>query len=150
MNAWVLGIIGVVFLGVMVDIVTPDGKTNAFIKSIFAIVFMYIVISPILQLVNDSGIDVSKIFVQIDEDVEHIKFENKCKIENYLFDKGIEGVIVEVDGYSTSNDFILDKIYVNIDNLVINKNVEHINEYKLITSMIMEIVEVSEEDIIYG
>ena len=151
MGGWILGIVGVVFLGVMFDIIMPNGKTNLFIKSIFVLVFMYVLMNPILKLVKATGLDVSKIFIaEEDERLQHLKQESKLKIENYLCEKGVDGVIVEVDGYSTSNDFIINKIQVNISNLVINENVTHINKYKLITGLIMEVVNVSEEDVVYG
>ncbi len=153
MNAWVLGIVGVVFLGVMVEIVVPNGKTNVFIKSIFAIVFMYVVVSPILKLVkNNDLIDLKTIFnVQSDdEELEQRTFELKCQIENHLNNNGVEGVEVTVAGHSTNDDIIIDEISVNIANLVINKKDEHIDKYRLITGLIMEVVNIDEERIVYG
>ena len=52
MSAWLMSIVGVVFLGVMIDIITPEGKTNAFIKSIFAVFVVYIIVSPIVTMFN--------------------------------------------------------------------------------------------------
>jgi stage III sporulation protein AF len=151
MNSWILGIVGIVFLGVMIEIIMPNGKINLFIKSIFVLVFMYVLMNPILKLVKATGLDVSKIFITEGDDyLQHLKQEGKLKIENYLFKNGVIGVVVEVDGYSTSNDFIVNKIQVNISNLVINENVTHINKYKLITGLIMEVINVSEENIVYG
>ena len=152
MTGWILGIVGVVFLGVMVEIITPNGKTNLFIKSIFALVFMYVVMSPVLKLVKTSGLEFSEIFgkQETDEYLEQLILENKFKIENYLKENEIEGVSVEIEGYSTANDFIIDKVYVNLSNLVINEKYKHINKYKLITGLIMEVVNVSEDNIVYG
>lgn len=153
MSGWVLGIVGVVFLGVMVETIVPNGKTNVFIKSIFAIVFMYVVASPILKFVkNNDLIDLSAIFNVSDKDdeLEQKLFEIKCQIENHLSDGGVEGVEVEVLGYSTNDDIIIEEISVNIANLVINKKDEHIDKYRLITDLIMEVVNVQEEKIVYG
>ena len=61
MTAWILSIIGVVFLGVLFDVICPGGKTNSFIKSIFSIIFMYVVMTPIIRLVSDETIELNSI-----------------------------------------------------------------------------------------
>lgn len=72
MKAWILSIVGVIFAGVIIEIIIPEGKTNAFIKSIFAIVFMYIIMSPVINIINDTNmLDFSEIFnVSGDEIIE--------------------------------------------------------------------------------
>ena len=50
MREWILSIIGVVFIDLILDVLLPSGKTTAFIKSILAIAFMYVIISPIFRL----------------------------------------------------------------------------------------------------
>ena len=151
MNSWILGIVGVAFLGVMLEVVIPEGKTNVFIKSIFSLMFIFVVMSPIINLVKSSNIDISGIFGQYDDDYyEHSSLEIKSKIENQLKQNGIEGVFVEIDGYMSNNDLVINRLYVNLSNMVINERDEHIDKYKLITGLIMEVVKVSEENIVYG
>ena len=154
MAEWVLSIIGVIFLGVALDIVIPDGKTNGFIKSIFSIIFMFVVINPIIKWVNKTDvIDLSNVQINEDYQIEinnHRLLDLKFQIENHLICNGINGVEVEVKGYSTNNDIIISQINVRIDNLVIIDNVEHINKYKLITTLIKEKVGVDEKNIVYG
>ena len=132
------------------EVVVPEGKTNTFIRSIFAIVFLYVIMSPILSLVKSSGLDMSGLLSNDIDYSEHLVVETKYKIEQHLFENGVEGVNIEIDGVSTHNDFKIYKIYVNLSNLVILKNEEHIDKYKLITELIMGVVDVSEEDIVYG
>ena len=152
MNSWLLGIIGVVFLGVMLEAVLPEGRTNAFIKSIFIILFIYVVMNPIIKLIkNNDLIDFSQVFsVKQDEYLEQLKLELKYKIENHLYTNGVEGVYVEIEGNVVNNDIKINKINVNISNIVINKQDEHIDKYKLITGLIMDIVKVDKESIVYG
>ena len=42
MKAWIFSVCGIVFLGLMVDVISPNGKTNNFIKSIFSLIFIFI------------------------------------------------------------------------------------------------------------
>ena len=50
MSAWLLSVIGVVFLAVLLDFVYPNGKTNAFCKSIFGIFAMIMLIYPLVKI----------------------------------------------------------------------------------------------------
>ena len=60
MTAWLLSIVGVVFLGVMVDIISPSGKTGGFIKSMFAIFLIYVVITPIVKLAKNGEFKINE------------------------------------------------------------------------------------------
>ena len=153
MTTWILSIIGIVLLGVMLEIIIPDGKINGFIKSIFSILFMFVVISPIIKFVNKSDIiELPVIELEGNENdiVEQKLVELKLQIENHLIDNGVEGVNVEVEGYLTNKDIIISKINVEVNNSVILDDDGHINKYKLITKLIKEKVEVDEKNIVYG
>ena len=153
MKGWILSIVGMVLIGVIFEIIVPDGKTNSFIKSIFAIFFMFVVVSPIINLVkNSDAIDFSTIFSSASQNelTEQSLMELKFQIENHLSNNGVSGVEVEVMGYSTLDDTIIEQIYVNLSNLVILKKDEHIDKYKLITTLIKEKVEIDEGKIVYG
>ena len=153
MNGWILSIIGVVFLSVMLEIIIPDGKTNNFIKCMFALMFMFVVVSPIINLVKNSDvIDFSGMFSASTQDdlTEQSLLEMRFQIENHLSKNGVKGVQVEVMGYSTKNYTKIEQIKVDLSNLVILEKDEHINKYKLITKLIKEKVEINEENIVYG
>jgi len=46
-SKWVLSICGVIILGVLIDAVLPDGGTRKFIKGVFAVILLYVIISPL-------------------------------------------------------------------------------------------------------
>ena len=153
MTAWIFSIIGIIFLGVMLEIVIPDGKTNSFIKSIYSIILMFVIVNPIIKIFNKDTLDLSSInIVENNQDIitEQKLTEIKFLIERHLLDNGIMGVDVEVKGYSTNKDIIISEINVDISNIGILEKDEHINKYKLITMLIKEKVEVDEKNIIYG
>ena len=155
MKTWILSIVGVIFLNIMLDIVSPEGKTNAFIKSIFIIMFMYVILSPIIRLIkNVEDIDYSKYFIAIEgisnnEETEQIISELQLKIQEYIAKNGINGVNVKIDGRVSNNEVDISNVNVDLSNIVLNIKDKHINKYKLITELIMDIVEVGEEQIIY-
>ncbi len=47
MSGYLISIIGVVMLGVLVDLVLPSGQMNKFVKSMFGIFTILIIISPV-------------------------------------------------------------------------------------------------------
>ena len=49
MKAWLLSIVGVVFLGVLFDLLYPNGRTNTLCKSIFGIFAVFVMIGPIFN-----------------------------------------------------------------------------------------------------
>ena len=48
-SIWILSIIGVVMIGVLVEIILPEGKTNTLLKSVVAVASIFIIISLIFD-----------------------------------------------------------------------------------------------------
>ena len=157
MKVWILSIVGVIFLSVMLDIVCPEGKTNIFIKSIFVLMFMYVILLPIIKLIkNTDMLDLTKYLnvVEIDirdtDEFEQIINELEIKIQEYVSENGIGGVVFEISGNVSKNNVEIKEIKVDLSNTVLNEENVHIDKYKLITKLIMDMVEVGEEQIVYG
>lgn len=152
MSKWLFSVVGIVFLGVLFDMIYPNGKTNSFCKSLFGVFTIYALISPLLQIdfkltSSDSFIDVS-----IVESINKSKNDALIlKIENGLKTDGIYGVFVEIDCDMTNNEYVVEKIYIDITNIVLDKNYENINIYEVITDKIIKLTGVdSERILIYG
>jgi len=52
MAGWIMGIVGVVCLGVLLDLVIPEGQTAKYIKGVFALVVIFVIISPLPALLG--------------------------------------------------------------------------------------------------
>lgn len=160
LSGYLLSIVGVVMLTVLIDLILPDGKINKYIKSIVAIMVVAVIISPVAKLIK-ADFDFSKIFAssnyQIDEAIlDSITSKN---IENYereletrLKDFGFEGVNVSIVTEDTSGQKIIKYIYVDLCDLVINKNEEHIDYYTKIKDIVAKIVTFIREEqiVVYG
>ena len=48
MSKWLFSVVGVVFLGVLFDMIYPNGKTNVFCKGLFGLFTVYVLISPLI------------------------------------------------------------------------------------------------------
>lgn len=52
MNAWLLSIVGVVSLGVLLEILLADGETSKYIKGVFALAVVLILVAPLPKFLN--------------------------------------------------------------------------------------------------
>ena len=50
LTAWILSIAGVALLGVLLDLIVAEGRTQTYIKSIFGIIAVVIIASPLAGL----------------------------------------------------------------------------------------------------
>lgn len=152
MTAWLLSIVGVVFLAVLIDFIYPNGKTNAFCKSIFGLFAIIMMIRPILNI--DLKADFNKNFVStsINKDLKKSKDEYYLMaITKSLEGDKISGVDVEIDSKMVDNVYEIENIYVDTTNIVLTNNLTHTNKYEVIIQNILKIVEIDKERIvIYG
>lgn len=158
-SAYLLSIVGVVILLVIIDLILPDSKISKYIKSIAAVFVVAVIASPIVKLVN-SNWDGHSLFVggeyQIDENIlNNINQQNievlEDEITNYLTEQGFEGVEVMVSANFTENELKISYIYVNLCDLVINENLEHIDYYTKIKELITQQINIEgDKIIIYG
>lgn len=156
-SGWILSILGVVILGVLVDIIVPEGRINKYIKSVFTIFTVFVVFMPIANALN-GGIDLSGLIYN--ETAGEIDYEfldkTKTSMENQLAlmcEKALEdGGFLECDVTIYLNllesEFSVDKVEINLEDLVISTNIPHINKYTEIKAIIKNTISVTEENII--
>lgn len=151
MSTWLLGIVGVTFLAVLFDFVYPNGKTNAFCKSIFGIFAIIMIVSPILNLdfnvENQNYIDAT-----LNTNIQKSKDDYLVlKINSKLNDLDIVGVDVEISSKMVENVYEIENIFVDTSNIVLTNNLTHTNKYEVIIQEILKLIEIDKERIvIYG
>ena len=151
MSGWLISIVGIVFLGILFDMIYPNGKTNKLCKSIFGIITLIVMIKPIfkidINLENKNFINTS-----LQDDLSDVKINLLEKeIESGLIIQGIDGVIVEIDSNIDDNVFVVKNVYIDITNAVLLKNFENINKYEVIVNVVQKVVNIEKEKvIIYG
>ncbi|MDE6189009.1 MAG: stage III sporulation protein AF [Clostridia bacterium] len=52
MSAWLIGIVGVVSLGVLIEIILPEGENSKYIRGIFSIIVIFVIVSPLPKLLK--------------------------------------------------------------------------------------------------
>ena len=157
MTNYILSIVGVVFLGVLVDVIMPDGEMNKYVKGVFSIISLCIILSPIPAFFK-KDFDIGNLFydnaaITVDSDfLDATNKQIKKQYENTLVvklkDAGFDNVEVEIL-YDVSNyNFRIKKVILNITNMVISTNMPHINKYTEIVEITKKYLSVEESDIV--
>lgn len=153
MSGYVLSILGIVLLGIIIDVIIPSGNINKYIKSIFSIFIIAVIISPVVKfLSNKSGFKLDYTNYEIDiELVEYIykkRTENEeTKIEEYLSNEGFNHVDIVINFSINNNEIEYNSCKVNLENLVISADKQHINKYEFIKNVIYDFTSLTEEEI---
>ncbi len=155
MSGYILSILGIVIVGVLVDIVVPSGTINKYIKSIYAIFVLAVILSPVIKfLSNTHDINVNITGYEINEDLMNYINTNKIKsletnIVNKLKDEGFDGIDIKINYSIESNELMINSCTVNMQNLVITSDKQHINKYEFIIEVVREYTNLADEEIIF-
>lgn len=153
MKGYILSILGVVVVGILVDVIIPSGKINKFIKSIYAIFVVMIIISPIINLFNRHK-DFNFSYNDYTTSQPLLNYLNKQKLNGYqksiistLDEAGIKNVDIYFD-YSLENDnLLLNSCTINLKNMSTSENFQHTNKYEFIIKVVTSVTGLNAEEI---
>lgn len=158
LSAWILSIAGVVVLGVLVDLIVPEGRTQKYIKGIFGIVTVFVIVAPLPSLIKadlkfdfsggaGSVVDGSYIYSEYKRKVGVM--EDAAALE--LKKEGYAGAAVSITVDSYTENMTVLNVYVNIRDAVIAEDKRHIDKYSEVKRIVSEYLNVGGEKIIvYG
>lgn len=120
MTAWIMSIVGIVVIGVLIDVLTPEGESNKYVKGVYALIVVLVIASPITKAFK-SEIDFSKYFDDVIEtDTAFIdgvngdrKDADEQKITNCLKLRGYESATVVIFR-TAGNIYGIDRVNVDI------------------------------------
>ena len=153
-STWLLSIIGVVLLGMLINIIIPDSQIAKYIKGVYSFVIIYVIISPIVSCSNIiTSFDFMSESFADENYLYSINSNRKDFMEKNIITqceyRGIRGVNVDIVSHNSENKLILDKIYVYLQNIIIDENFEHIDKYQVLEDVIVSITKIEKENIIY-
>ena len=158
MVGYVSSVLGAVILGVIVDVVMPSGEMHKYIKGMYSIFIVFVLLTPITKLFN-VDFDLYNLFssekVSVDDNyVEYVTSMRAQSLTQYietkLQEEGITGAVVSVEYEQSGLDFEIKNITINISKLVIESKDKHINKYDIIRECIKKYVDIEEERIIFN
>ena len=155
-SSWILSIVGIILLGVLVDLILPDGQTSKYIKSIFSIIVIFVIITPLVQLKNsDFSIDsITNVEIDIDKDyIENINNSRLLALNKSIINEaencGLKNIEVEFILKNNYPNLSIEKINIYLKNLVIDKNMMHIDKYKVLYGVVQKYINIGEENIFF-
>lgn len=153
MYSWLLSVAGVVFMGVMLEIILPNGKTVPFIKQIFSLLTLFVIVSPIVDFI-DKNVSLSSSEMVIDynfiyqHNLQKVEVAQK-QIEDNIELLGYGDVSVIVNGTIFEEELRYSSVYVDISNLVVQDDVKKNDLKSEIKLLINSVINVEEENIIF-
>ncbi len=102
MSEWIISIVGVILLGVLLEIVLPEGKTAKYVRGAFSLLIVFAIAAPLPALFKkDFSFTLDSGAVTADETFEQTTYDRYAlrlgaAVEEYLRDEGMEA---DVDVY---------------------------------------------------
>ena len=155
MAGYILSILGIILAGIFIDILVPTGSVSKYIKSIYSIFVVAVTLSPVVKFLTKKDVYTLKYEdYQINEKLMNFIYngradELKAKIEKRLDDEGFKNIDIKINYSSNNNEFQLNSIEVNLKNLVIQADKQHINKYEFISDVIKEFTNLTDEVILF-
>ena len=154
MNSWILSIVGIVCFGVIIDIFIPEGQINKYIKSIFSLLIVFVIISPLPNLLN-GNFSFENILNNFDSEVDlnflsNINKNKKEEIEKIIKESLLENEIdvpIEVNCNYLQEEFEILNIFIDITN--VDKNQQE-NIRSEIIKIIQKNININKEKIIFN
>ena len=150
--SWIYNIIGVVFIGVIFDIILPVSKINKFMKCIYSVFILYSLVVPIIMFAKNVNLETGFESGNIEVGLEFVQQLNQSKnstysnlIETAIENEGILNVDVEISSNLDNSVYEVIGIEVNLVNSVLIDNSANINKYEVITRQIMKYLNIKED-----
>ena len=152
MQQWIISIIGIVFVLLILDLILPSGSCKKIIQSVISIFFLCIFFSPLKSFISKTTSTEFSVDSGLYTTINLAKVQSiKDGILNELRSSGIKDVNVDIVTNTANIDFDIKYVYVDVSNLSLSDNSQHINTNEVIKSVVIKISKVREEQvIIYG
>lgn len=112
MSAWLLSIVGVVTLGILLQIVMPKGQTTKYVRGAFSLLVIFVIVSPLTDIggsafdfnFDDKTYSIDQTFldktsdayaVTTEEDIENLLLLNGYTADVKIYVK--EGTVREIE-----------------------------------------------------
>ncbi len=155
MAGYILSILGIVVAGVFIDIIIPSGTISKYIKSIYAIFVLAVIITPIIKFFNNNqGFNLQYQEYEINQNlINYIQTNKIATIENditlELENEGLFNIDIIINYSIDNNELSINSCTINLENLVISSDNQHINKYEIIKEIVREHTNLTDEEMIF-
>lgn len=155
MAGYILSILGIVVADVFIDIIIPSGTISKYIKSIYAIFVLAVIITPIIKFFNNNqGFNLQYQEYEINQNlINYIQTNKIATIENditlELENEGLFNIDIIINYSIDNNELSINSCTINLENLVISSDNQHINKYEIIKEIVREHTNLTDEEMIF-
>lgn len=99
MSAWIMSIVGVICLGILLEIVLPDGKTTKYIRGAFSLMVIFVIVAPLPSLLKkDWTFELGDNYFSVDQEyIDEIQTSYVTRLQDemrsYLLNNGYSAQI---------------------------------------------------------
>lgn len=155
MSGYILTILGIVIAGVLIDIIVPSGAINKYIKSVFAIFVVAVILMPVIKFIsNKENISINYSKYEIDNSLINYIYAKRVEsieknIVSELEKNGFYKVDIKINYSINSDELSLNSCEANLKNMTISSSSSHINSYQFIAETVKTFTNLSDEVIIF-
>lgn len=156
LSSWVVSIAGICILSVLIDLFLPSGNMSSHIKNIFNFVIILVIIAPLPNIIKNYKNDYTSFITTSDIELQNdfIYQMNRDKltalkneIDAKLISKGYQNIEISVYADIFTSNMVIENIYVDLSNLVIENNGQHIDIKKEVEIVILSVLDIDKEAI---
>lgn len=155
MTGYILSILGIVVAGVFIDIIVPTGSISKYIKGIYSIFVVAVIISPVVKFLNKNhNLTIKYAEYNINENLLDYIYSMRAtsletNLEKLLEDQGFSNLDIKLTFSIKNNELTYNSCAVNLKNLSISSDKQHINKYEFIKNIIKENTNLTDKEIIF-
>lgn len=154
MTGYILSILGIVVAGILIDVIVPSGSINKYVKSVYSIFVVAVILNPLISLISKSkNLNLSYTDYELDKELISYIYTERTdnleeSIETHLDGEGFSNVDIKINFSIENNELIYNSCEVNLKNLVIASDKQHINKYEFIMEVVQSYANLTDEEII--
>lgn len=156
LSSWVVSIAGICILSVLIDLFLPSGNMSSHIKNIFNFVIILVIIAPLPKIIKDYKYDYSSFITTSDIELQNnfiyqVNMDKltalKNEIDAKLASNGYQNIEVSIYADIFTSNMVIENVYVDLSNLVIENNSQHIDIKKEVENVILSVLDIDKEAI---
>lgn len=148
-TTYILSIVGIVLLGVIVDLILIDGQVKKYVKSIFVLFVIFTLVAPLPNLIDNikkGEITMPSTDISIDNSYLDIILRQKNTavvnaINRAMQENNIEGASIGVEAKYEDNVYTILTIVVDLENIKYSVN------HSKVVEIVQSVVDIDKEDI---
>ena len=154
MAGYILSIVGIIVAGVFIDIIVPSGSINKYIRGIYSIFVVAVLVSPIMKFLNKAK-DFTIKYEEHEMNESLLTYIYKMRassletnLEKALEEEGFSNIDIILNFTIEYDNLKYISCTVNLKNVVISSDKQHINKYEFIKGVVTENTNLSDKEII--